>query len=97
MQFMVNGTKVLVNRMACADGVRGHVLKLRIACTGADDEGPDVFQRILSALDTGEGGVMHEDKPDGDGYAEIRVLCGLELPTILLVMASGLGVVQTED
>jgi hypothetical protein len=93
MKFLMNGAVALLNRLLYQnDG--GHILQLRICMRQLDST--EIFESILSALEKNNVAVMEDKKPDSEGYAEIRVLMGLELPTILSIMAHGVSVIQAE-
>ena len=91
MKFLIDGVEVSVVRIPFFD-TDGHILQLRISCGGNGSS--DLFQRILSVLDKDEGGVMSNSETDSDDCVEIRLLGGLEFPTIFTIMGLGLNVTQ---
>lgn len=93
MLLEVNGTRVQVNRLPF-DGHSGHILQFLVASGGEH-----LYEQILAGLKEvykDGGGLMHNDEPDEKGQREIRIICGLVLPTIRMLEKLGLVVNQIE-
>jgi len=90
----MNGREVLVRRLPYKSA--GHILQFRIACSDLVGARAEIFQRILSALERSFEGVMVNEELDEKGFAEIRVLNGLEIPAIVAIMSNSVGVTQIE-
>jgi len=76
-------------------GRPGHILQL-LVCSGHKGVGGDLHAKIVAALEKTRphGGIMHDDLHDERGRWEIRLLSGLELPTIREIEKAGFRVRQ---
>ena len=97
MKFLVNRVKVEMKRVPFVESPDNYILIMTLDLRSGSIAEDEVYEEMARCLLSGgtvrkEGGMMWDK--NGDGTAEIRLLCGFELPTLQVFMNAGMSVVQ---
>ena len=96
MNFIIDGVPVTTERLGYPQG--GHILQLFISTEEGSGPAEELCRKLYPTLlkQQGGSGVMVDSTPDPHGRMEVRVLGGLEFPTLLTMVTAGFSVRQVE-